>query len=222
MRDYYTPLKVFDYGTEAVGSMMYYILGILLGIILLTLAAQIVMYVFRSVGLYSIAKRRGIHNPWLAWIPVANLWVLGSISDQYQYVTKGKVRNTRKVLLALGIPYACVSAIPNYVGICNALIPRTQPPAISIPFYYVSSELTVMGIVAPLSVIAMILGAVLLVYGFIALYKLYASCKPAHAVAFLVLSILFEIAQPILLFACRNQDEGMQPKQEAPQPEENE
>ncbi len=53
-------------------------------------------YVLQALSLYSIAKRRGIGKPWLSWIPVANTWILGSISDQYQYVVKGKVRNKRK------------------------------------------------------------------------------------------------------------------------------
>ena len=39
-------------------------------------------YVLWSLGVYTIAKRRGIRKPWLSWIPVGNLWILGSISDQ--------------------------------------------------------------------------------------------------------------------------------------------
>ena len=48
----------------------------------------IAMYVLSAWGMYTIANRRGIHRPWLAWIPVANMWILGSISDQYQLSVK--------------------------------------------------------------------------------------------------------------------------------------
>lgn len=63
----------------------------------------LVAYVLMAVGLYTIAKRRGIRNPWLAWIPVANSWLLGCISDQYQYVAKGRNKSRRKMLLILTI-----------------------------------------------------------------------------------------------------------------------
>ena len=61
------------------------------------------MYVLKSVGLYTIARRRGLKNPWMAWVPVLNDWLLGSISDQYRYVVKGQIRNRRIVLLMLVI-----------------------------------------------------------------------------------------------------------------------
>lgn len=60
-------------------------------------------YIFLAVGLYTMAKRRGIRNPWLAWIPVANMWLLGCLSDQYQYVALGQQKNKRKTLLTLEI-----------------------------------------------------------------------------------------------------------------------
>lgn len=39
------------------------------------------VFVFTAVALYTLAKNRGIRHPWLAWIPVANVWILGSLSD---------------------------------------------------------------------------------------------------------------------------------------------
>ena len=37
----------------------------------------IAFYVLKSIGLSTLAKNRGIENPWLAWIPVADLYILG-------------------------------------------------------------------------------------------------------------------------------------------------
>ena len=76
-------------------------LAILLIFLLVMLAISIVSYVLGSVGFYRIAKRRGIHHAWLAWVPVGNGWLLGSISDHYQYVAKHKVTKRRTVLLIL-------------------------------------------------------------------------------------------------------------------------
>ena len=42
-------------------------------------------YVFQSLGAYTIAKRRGIRKPWLAWVPVGNLWIFGYVVARYFY-----------------------------------------------------------------------------------------------------------------------------------------
>ena len=63
----------------------------------------ILSYVFTGVTLYTVARRRGIDKPWLAWIPVVNVWLIGSLSDQYQYVVRGQYKSRRKVLLTLSI-----------------------------------------------------------------------------------------------------------------------
>ena len=63
----------------------------------------IASYVFCALALYTIAQRREIKKAWLAWVPVLNVWILGSISDQYRYVVKGEIRSKRKVLLTLNI-----------------------------------------------------------------------------------------------------------------------
>ena len=63
----------------------------------------IAVYVFTALALFTIAKRRGISKAWLAWIPVADMWILGSISDQFRYVVKGEVKSKRKILLTLSL-----------------------------------------------------------------------------------------------------------------------
>ena len=70
---------------------------------------SVATYVLTALGLYTIAQRRGINKPWLAWIPVVNVWTLGCISDQYRYVVKGEKKSKRKVLIGLNIAQAvCV------------------------------------------------------------------------------------------------------------------
>lgn len=72
------------------------------GVVLFFLAFLAVQYVFQSLSLYAIARRRGIAHPGLAGCG-GLFWILGSISDQYQYVVQGKIRNYRKILLALAV-----------------------------------------------------------------------------------------------------------------------
>ncbi len=52
------------------------ILGLMAMMSGFTLIFLIVFYIYASVCLYLIAKKTGVSNPWLAWIPLANLWVM--------------------------------------------------------------------------------------------------------------------------------------------------
>ena len=72
--------------------------GVYLVYCLFAFGLSIAAYVLSSLGVYTIAKRRNINHPWMAWVPVANGWVVGSLADQYRYVKLGKVKNKRKWL----------------------------------------------------------------------------------------------------------------------------
>ena len=89
-------------------DLLLQIAGILVFAGLAILLLAVVVYVFQSIGLYTIAKRRGIQNPWLAWLPIGSEWIAGSIADQYRYVVKGEVKNKRKTLLILNIINAVI------------------------------------------------------------------------------------------------------------------
>ena len=168
----------------------------------LAVAFSIACYVFQSVGLYAVAKRRGIYNPWLAWIPAGNMWILGSISDQYQYVAKGKVKNRRGVLLGLMIAAA---AMP-LVTVVTVLMGGVGAPIITF-------------LLVLLYLLLIAAGIALTVLQYMAMYDLYRSCEPDNAVVYLVLSILFNVAQPFIVFACRKKDLGMPERKPAAQPE---
>ena len=56
--------------------------GLLAAVVILLLMIRLIFHIFRSVGLYRIAKSRGIRRAWLAWVPVGNAWLQGNISDQ--------------------------------------------------------------------------------------------------------------------------------------------
>ena len=186
------------------------LLGVFAAIYLIALAISIVLYIFQSIGIYSVAKRRGIHNPWLAWIPVGVLWILGSISDQYQYVAKGKVRNRRKVLLGVSIAMFASLIVEVIAAIAMAVA------AIVGESLATAGAGILLVVLFYLAVIA--LAIIVVVFTYIAMYDLYASCDPSNATTFLVLSILFPVAQPFFMFFSRKKDWGMPPRKEETQP----
>jgi len=45
----------------------------------IALVIGLVFYVLKSIGLYTLAQNRGIENPWLAWIPITDLYIMGML-----------------------------------------------------------------------------------------------------------------------------------------------
>lgn len=200
----------YDYSapvSEAAFGVAGFALVFILLFYLLLLAWCVVNYVLYSLSIYKIAQRRGIHHPWLAWLPLGNVWVLGSISDQYQYVVKNRVCSRRKVLLGLSIGM-CATIIPAFIALFSAIFSE-------ITGSYTASE-ALIGVTVALLLLAylatVVLTIIMLVFEYIALYDLFSSCDPSNAVLYLVLSILLGVVLPFFLFACRNKDLGMPPR----------
>lgn len=191
-------------GIAGVGFGM--VMGLFVMVFLLMAVIGIGVYVLQSLSLYTIAKRRGIHKPWLAWIPVGNMWILGSISDQYQYVAKGNVRNRRKVLLWL-----IVAMYALMIPVIGAQIGLTAQAIMGYADAGAVGAAVLMG-VCSLALVAVSVTAA--VFEYMAIYDLFRSCQPENSVMYLVLSIVFSITLPIFLFLCRNKDEGMPPRKQ--------
>lgn len=179
---------------------------------LLTIAS----YVLTALALYTIAQRRGIHKPWLAWIPVVNCWLLGSLSDQYQYVVKGQNKSKRKFLIGLRI----ASFVMGIVIVVLAVVMVVR--AVFTSDWNASDEAILSAIMGPvLSILGLCipLVGVSIAYAIIrymALYDLYKSLDPSNCVLFLVLSILFSVTEPFFLFFNREKDLGMPPRRQTP------
>lgn len=204
----------YEYGHSAADSVAMGVSGFLLVIMmvfyLLMLAFWVVCYVLNSLGMYTIARRRGIHHPWLAWVPVGDAWLLGSISDQYQYVAKGRVRNRRKVLLGLSIGIFAV-LILMFISLFAMLLTEAVAADASEAVFGGAVAVVLLGYLT-----ALVLAVILAIFRYIALHDLFVSCDPGNGVLYLVLSILLSVAMPFFVFACRNKDLGMPPRKAAP------
>lgn len=160
---------------------------------------SIVMYIFSSLGFYTLAKRRGIRAPGLAWIPIGGTqWILGSLSDQYASLTGAKLRCSRHILL-WGELVLTAAAIPLLVFAIQLLTATLAGQDVTMQLMQLNGVQTLLNLAS----------IALSVMFYIALYKVYKSCDPKHAVLFLVLSIIFNITLPFFVFACRNKDLGM-------------
>ena len=175
---------------------------------------SIASYVLTALALYTIARRRGLKNPWLAWIPVADSWLLGSLSDQYRYVVKGEHRSKRKILLLFRILITImwISLMGLLVNLCfhavgNAFWGTMSEERI---FQILHQALNLLVVFLPLIGISIAYA----VFRYMALYDLYKSLDPANCALFLVLSILFGVTEPFFLFFSRDKDDGMPPRRQ--------
>ena len=184
-------------------------------VLFFSLLLSLTLFVLRAFSLYTIAKRRGLRNPWLVWIPVANRWMIGSFSDQYRYLVKGEIKNKRKYLLGFAVGNVTLGMIAAIV--CAVLAGRlivsdgslsdgqmaamVMGPAISV--------LTVSAVLAVTKLVEYVLRQV-------CMYDLYRTCDPGNAVAYLVLGILFSVLEPIFLICIRKKDGGLPPRRETP------
>ena len=162
----------------------------------------IAWYLFRGIGLSTIARRRGLPAPWLAWLPLGNLWILGSISDQYRQLTVEQVRNKNRMLLLLGV--SCLVVIAMFAigvwmaaaGILETRYPDLSPVAAGMGF-------------TALFLLAGVLWLFLQINAYIALFDLLRSCEPGKAMVYLLLCIIIYAAQPFVVFALRKKDNGI-------------
>ena len=119
--EYY--LENFDF--ESFGERFFTVFAVIilsiLGIVLLFTLAS---YIFESIAFCTIAKRRQLKNPWLAWIPLARSWTMGAIVDEQDRRVIGKDRHFRIVNLAAIVIYflAIISTVSNLGCQCAGLL----------------------------------------------------------------------------------------------------
>ena len=188
----------------------------------ITLILSLASYILLGIGMYTIAKRRGINHAWLAWIPIGKTWLLGCISDQYRYVARREEKRKRTAMLILDIltSAVCVAMlvffvlmlIETFAVVGHVLNLRTDLSATADLIRYASWTLGLL-------LVTTVLGLVLQVLTYMAYYDLFASCDPNNKTVFLVLGIFFGIAMSIFVFACRNKDYGMPPRRDTMQPD---
>jgi hypothetical protein len=92
------------------------LVGIIFGVIFAIIIC-VPLYILTSLGLMKLAERRGIENAWLAWIPIANIYILGKIVKD---VDIGKM-NINKLEMVL--PIALVACwLLGYIPVLGWLI----------------------------------------------------------------------------------------------------
>lgn len=197
----------------------------------------ILAYILQALALYTIAKRRGIRKPGLAWIPFGNSWILGSLSDQYHYVTKREIKNKRKKLL--GAQIASSVLVVAFVVVLAVILFQLLFSAEGTMEGWIEAfnsgefEATLedaqnvehfgdfAGIVLLLIAICVLLIGVAITYQVVfwmAMYDLFRSCEPEKSTMYLVISLVgnFMVSglYSVFMMLCKDKDLGMPPRKQ--------
>lgn len=78
----------------------------------------IVIYILGAIGLSTMAKKRGLDNPWLAWIPFGNGYLLGKLIDDKVAFGNNIIPNAKIILPVSGL----IPTLFYYIFGVNALL----------------------------------------------------------------------------------------------------
>lgn len=187
------------YGLADSAEMM--AVGVIVGVLLvylLLVGLIIIDYILSSVALSKLASRRGISNSWMAWLPYAREWIIGSIVDDYEE-KNGIKRKWRTVLLTLAI-ISIVGLVVVYIATFVALLPIAMGASAASTSMMLSS----LGIIY---VVIFIVAFLASAQGFcraVCIYKIYESTVPEKAVKYFLIYLLVPLGGSICLSRCKN------------------
>ena len=170
-------------------------------------------YAYIGVGLggFRMARKAGMNNPWLFWIPVANIYATGALADRQTRLCEGKTTNYAKKLLTWNIiiiamiivlvlstiPMIVVSALNSQMDE-NGVVqyPEAEVEALVVPILIFLAAL----------VAFFVLFIIYLVVYFKVMYKIFKLFAPDGAAGLTVLSVFVDIAIPaiFLILSKRN------------------
>lgn len=159
---------------------IYLLLGVL-GLIALGLVA---LYFLRAYALYQLARTAGMQNPGLAWVPIANQYILGCLCDRAVYYRTGGRWHFNVILPVvgtLGSPFFFYFALEYGYDFAFSAMDYTA----------------ITGLQSLLGFAAWVLST-------LALYNLFWDYAPGQEGVYTIVSALFAAVAPaILLFLIR-------------------
>lgn len=188
-----------------------------IGAIAVSAVIGIAIYLLESISVYKMAKSAEIKNPWLAFIPVANDWVFGTLAEKYK-----KKNGTKSARFGIILPVLeGIVLIETIALTIFTVISVKEITGYALDAVNTSAEMApeqFMSLI-PVIILYFALMAVAIAYAvvfFIALWRVYSSFDKSNATLYIVLSIIFTISVPIILFIIRNRKPEFDPHNNMP------
>lgn len=183
---------------------------------MITLLITLAFFLLKGYGLYIIACRRGLKKAWLSWIPVGQDWIRGSVSDQYRYLTAGKIQHRRVILSVVSAIYLAFQTVvfASMIRYLLLTVEGLYSYGHSNDFgYYMARLILTGGILGFLTLCA---GIARVIFHHMCMYDLYRSTDPKNDTAMTVLGIVIPLLEPFFLLYVKDKDGGMPPRRDRP------
>ena len=210
---------MFDYISElgVPDETVSFFLAIFIGTFTISLLIGLALYLLESIGVYKMAKSAEIKNPWLSFVPVGRNWVFGTLAEKYKKKNGTKSARFGIILPVLeGIVLIEAIALTIFTVISVKEITGYALDAVNTSAEMVPEQF--MSLI-PVIILYFALIAVAISYAvvfFIALWRVYSSFDKSNATLYIVLSVIFTISVPIILFIIRNRKPEFDPHNNIP------
>lgn len=174
-------------------------------------------YAYVGVGLggMRMARKVGMNNPWMFWVPMANVYALGNLADTQAALCEGKSTTYRKKMLAWTIVNICsaifmvISMVPFMVaatangmldeyGNLTTLDSAGEEALIGPALFFLFGLL-----------VFFVLYIIYLVVYYKSLYRIFKLYAPDGAAGLLVLAVLVSIAIPAVFLALSKREPAL-------------
>lgn len=196
-----SPVFGFSSGNADIDRITQWLLIFIIAVVAIYLISVLVNYIFTSIAITRIGRRRGIREPWLIWIPIARNWAIGALADEYD-ARNGLKRRFRVVLLVLVLVYYALQICFEgsiFATIDTLDIIESGDIMSSFP-YIIKTLISAYSVMFIMIFFSLVFSALYCV----CLYKIFESLSPKHCVLHLALSIFVPFYQAICLFCLRN------------------
>lgn len=173
----------------------------------IALLVGLVVYIFRSISLYTIAKRRGCKLYGFAWVPGLWVWTLGGIADTYD-AKRGRDLKWRHVLLWISVAIIVFGDIAGALNVSQSVKEIQYNGNTDQLANYAGQIVVTLVKSIGFTGLLVALRAALKVLKWICYGKLFESCSE-HPVVLILLMILIPISLPVMLLVIRKKDAGM-------------
>lgn len=176
------------------------LLGVISASATTVLLVVIADYVLSSLGYSKLALRRNVSSNWLAWIPVARYWLIGTLADHYDD-RNGIKRRFRFFLL---IPQLIKTAILIPV-IVYAL--QLAPYFIEYGFELFTYSIQNILLLVPFVFAALGYAIVQVIFKIcytVAIYKVFESTVPERALVYSVIGAIIPVTNSAFVFVSRD------------------
>lgn len=188
-----------------------------IGAIAVSAVIGIAIYLLESISVYKMAKSAEIKNPWLAFIPVANDWVFGTLAEKYKKKNGTKSARFGIILPVLeGIVLIETIALTIFTVISVKEITGYALDAVNTSTEMVPEQFMSLIPVIILYFALMAVAFAYIIVFYVALWRIYSSFDKSNATLYIVLSVIFTISVPIILFIIRNRKPEFDPHNNVP------